>query len=91
MTDVQYAQKRWDLGDLFPGLGSAEIGDSLEELDEQVGEFETYRSKLSEDMDEKLLLEILQAPLRGLVRPVPQQVQLVIQCFFELIDHIAWM
>ncbi|MGD2162196.1 MAG: M3 family oligoendopeptidase [Anaerolineales bacterium] len=67
MTDVQYKQKRWDLGDLFPGLGSPEIDDSLKALDEQVREFETYRSKLSEDMEDKLLLEILQA-YEGIVR-----------------------
>ena len=67
MADVKYEQKRWDLNDLFPGLGTPEIGDSLEELDEQVGQFETYRSRLAEDMDEELLLEILQS-YEGIVR-----------------------
>jgi oligoendopeptidase F len=67
MADVKYEQKRWDLNDLFPGLGTPEIGDSLEELDEQVGQFETYRSKLAEDMSEELLLEILQS-YEGIVR-----------------------
>ena len=67
MADVKYEQKRWDLNDLFPGLGTPEIGDSLEELDEQVGQFETYRSRLAEDMDEDLLLEILQS-YEGIVR-----------------------
>ena len=67
MTDVKYEQKRWDLGDLFPELGSPEISDSLEELDEQVSHFETYRAKLSEDMGENLLLEILQS-YEGIVR-----------------------
>lgn len=67
MADVKYEQKRWDLNDLFPGLGMPEIGDSLEELDEQVGHFETYRSKLAEDMSEELLLEILQS-YEGIVR-----------------------
>jgi oligoendopeptidase F len=67
MTDTQYEQKRWDLGDLFSRLDAPEIGDSLEELDEQVSHFEAYRSNLSEDMDEELLLEILQS-YEGIVR-----------------------
>lgn len=61
MMDTEYQQKRWDLSDLFPGLETAEISDSLEKLQEQVTKFETYRSKLSDDLDEKLLLEIVQS------------------------------
>lgn len=67
MTDVNYEQMRWDLSDLFPELGAPEIEDSLKELDEQVGEFETYRSKLVDDIDEELLLKILQS-YEGIVR-----------------------
>jgi oligoendopeptidase F len=67
MTDVKYKQKRWDLSDLFTELGSPEIDDSLEELEKQVGKFETYRSKLSEGMDAELLLEILLS-YEGIVR-----------------------
>lgn len=61
MTEAHFEQKRWDLSDLFAGLDAPEIGDSLEELDEQVSHFETYRSSLSEDLGEERMLEILQS------------------------------
>lgn len=67
MTDVTYEQKRWDLSDLFAALDAPEVEASIEALDEQVRNFETYRSRLSEEMHEELLLEILQS-YEGIVR-----------------------
>jgi oligoendopeptidase F len=67
MTAAEYQQKRWDLTELFPGLETPEISSSIQKLGDQVTQFEAYRSQLSEDMDEKLLLEILQS-YEGIIR-----------------------
>lgn len=60
MMDGAYKQKGWDLTDLFPALGAAEIETSLEELESQVSQFESFREKLREDLDAALFFEMLQ-------------------------------
>jgi oligoendopeptidase F len=69
MSDLEYKQKRWDLSDLFPALGSPEIEEVLGELEQDVSDFEAYREKLEEGMDSALFNEILQA-YEGIVRRI---------------------
>ena len=54
-----YIQKRWSLSVLFPGHDSPELEAAMETLDQTVSTFETNRSALIPDMDEKTFLEML--------------------------------
>jgi len=48
---TEYIPSSWNLGDLFPGLKSNEIDQSLKLIEEKTEEFKNYRDKLSSDMD----------------------------------------
>ena len=61
MENGKYAQERWSLEDLFPGLDSPEFEQARQILEEQVKRFEASRGELAEDLSEARFLEILKA------------------------------
>ena len=54
-----YTEKRWSLGDLYPGHESLEFKKALEALDKAVSNFEEQRSKLTSDIDESTFRGII--------------------------------
>jgi len=60
MATVKYEQKGWSLDELFPGLGTPEIEQALEKLDNSVADFEKHRGQLAVDIAEKKFVAILQ-------------------------------
>src|SRR3972149_696983 len=61
MENGKYAQERWSLEDLFPGLDSPEFEQARQDLEEQVKRFESTRAELAEDLSAPRFLEILKA------------------------------
>ena len=61
MQNGKYAQERWSLEDLFPGLDAPEFEQARQDLEEQVKRFEATRGELAEDLSEQRFLEILKA------------------------------
>jgi len=59
MENGKYAQERWSLEDLFPGLDSPEFEQARQDLEEQIKRFEAIRGELAEDLPEGRFLEIL--------------------------------
>ncbi|MEW6180273.1 MAG: M3 family oligoendopeptidase [Chloroflexota bacterium] len=58
-TDTIYQQTRWSLSDLFPAPNSSELEAAFQTLDQMVADFETYRTRLREDMPVEEFLKIL--------------------------------
>ena len=56
----EYTPQRWNLTDLFPGADSKEMKAALKQLDSNVAEIETWRDKLSADMDAKAFVSLLE-------------------------------
>jgi oligoendopeptidase F len=54
-----YEQKGWDLSELLPSGGEAEVTARLAELGEGISELESWRDRLSPELDAADLLEIL--------------------------------
>ena len=59
MSSKKHAQERWSLEDLFPALDAPEIEKARDTLNAMLDDFETYRDKLSTDLDEQVFLAIL--------------------------------
>lgn len=55
-----YKQSGWSLFDLFPAQESAEMQKALEQLENQVKDFESLRTKLSVQIDVEEFLDIVQ-------------------------------
>ena len=73
MTDKNYEPERWSLSDLFPGKNSPELEQASSELSDLLGEFETNRERLSDEIRGSDLVEILgqyEAMVRKLSRIV---------------------
>jgi len=56
-----YSIKKWDLGELFPGLDSPELQAAFDHVEEQVTSFEGVRDKLKSDMDVETFLDVVRA------------------------------
>jgi oligoendopeptidase F len=50
MATTSYSQTRWSLNDLFPGQDGSDIEASFAQLEQAVGQFETYREQLHPDI-----------------------------------------
>lgn len=61
MKNSRYKQESWQLDDLFSGLDSPEIEESLEKIEEQIQHLEGYRDELLADMDTETFMDILKA------------------------------
>src|SRR5687767_2697071 len=58
---MAYSIKRWDLGELFPGLDSPDLQAAFDNVEEQVTSFEGVRGKLKPDMEIENFLEVVRA------------------------------
>ena len=58
---MAYSIKKWDLGELFPGLDSPELQASFDNVEEQVTSFEGVRGKLNPDIEVETFLEVVRA------------------------------
>lgn len=58
---MNYAIKKWDLTQLFPGFGSPELESAFDNVEEQVASFEGVRNKLNPEMDADTFLEVVRA------------------------------
>lgn len=61
MADTEYKQKPWSLDDLFAGPDSPEIQRALDAVEEKVQQFETWRPKLSAELEAEQFSEILRS------------------------------
>jgi oligoendopeptidase F len=50
MSETTYQQTRWSLDALFPGPNSPELEKAFQQIDQQIGEFETLRPKLTPEL-----------------------------------------
>lgn len=57
---MTFTQAPWSLKDLFPGTDAPELESAFAELQQQVTEFEKYRSDLAPAMDVEHFMEILE-------------------------------
>ena len=53
-------QETWDLSELLPDAGEATLSSRLSELEIAVESFESWRARLSSDLDPELLVELLE-------------------------------
>ena len=67
-SDIEQPPVRWDLTELLPEPSEAEISARLEALDETVRELETWRGRLSPDMDRSDFRRLLMVYERVLER-----------------------
>src|SRR5687768_15784816 len=58
---MAYSIKRWDLGELFPGLDSPDLQAAFDNVEEQVTSFEGVRGKLKPDMEVEHFIEVVRA------------------------------
>ncbi len=61
MADSNYKQDSWNLGDLFDGFDSPDIAKALEQIEERVSEFESFRTQLSETLSSETFISIIWA------------------------------
>ncbi|MBE2221676.1 MAG: M3 family oligoendopeptidase [Anaerolineae bacterium] len=50
-SSTHYTQQAWSLADLFPAIKSEAVTDALAELDSLISHFETFQSKLNDDLN----------------------------------------
>ena len=58
---MAYTIKKWNLGELFPGINSPDLQAAFDNVEEQVTSFEGVRGKLNPDMDVENFLEVVRA------------------------------
>ena len=58
---MAYTIKKWNLGELFPGIDSPDLQAAFDNVEEQVTSFEGVRGKLKPDMDLENFLEVVRA------------------------------
>jgi oligoendopeptidase F len=61
MADKNYKQESWNLGDLFDGFDSPDMAKALEQIEEEVSEFESFRSQLSDTLNGETFMSIIWA------------------------------
>ena len=54
-----YSVKKWNLGELFPGLDSPELETAFDNVEEQVTSFEGVRGRLKPDIEAETFLEVV--------------------------------
>jgi len=55
----EYKQKKWSLNELLPSRDSQETTKVFEQLDQKVAQFESYRSILTEEIEQEKLMQII--------------------------------
>ncbi len=61
MAKNDYKQEAWLLTDLFPAIDAPEIQEALDNSEEKVQQFESWRDRLSPDLSQAEFLELIQA------------------------------
>lgn len=57
--DMTFSQSRWSLADLFPAHDSPEMKAAFSSLERSVGDFETRRSELVDDIDQQIFMDLI--------------------------------